>query len=134
MLSPKDIKEIHYFKDLILIEKIKKGYDGRKKYKLVTKTLLDLIEYKNETIFVYPYFEGITLKDAKLTLEEYYKYGVKIAQEIMKLQKVSMDFKVNLDNYFKEDQKRIKNLWKNEEYQEKILYIFSKEEIGRAHV
>ena len=95
--------------------------------------LLDLIEYKNETIFIFPYFEGITLKNAKLTLEENYEYGVKIAQEIMKLQKVSMDSKffskVKLDNYFKEDQKRIKNLLENKGYKEKILCIFSKEEL-----
>jgi len=95
--------------------------------------LLDLIEYKNETIFIYPYFEGTTLKYTKLELEEYHKYGVKIAREIMKLQKVSVDLKlflkVNMDEYFKEDKKKIKNLWKNEEYQEKILCIFSKEEL-----
>lgn len=156
-------------KDIVSIEEIKQGYNGRKKYKVTTinKTyfikvhhyklnqkeimqekilyetykkldipivpLLDLIEYKNETIFVYPYFEGITLKDAVLTLEEYYKYGVKIAQEIMKLQKVSMDSKVfskvKLDKYFKGDKKRIINLWKNEEYKEKIYNVFSKEEL-----
>lgn len=169
MLSPKDIKEIHYFKDIISIEEIKRGYHERRKYKIVTKNetyfikthhcklikkeivqgeilyetyqklnipivpLLDLIEYKNETIFVYPYFEGITLKDAKLTLEEYYKYGVKVGQEIMKLQKISTDFKifskVNLDNYFNEDKERIKNLWKNTNYQQKILKLFSIDEL-----
>ena len=168
-MCQKDIKKIHYFKDIVSIEQIKKGYYERKKYKVIGQNenyfikthhrkliqqeivqekklyeiyqklnipivpLLDLIEYKNETIFVYPYFDGITLKDAKLMIEEYYKYGVKIAQEVMKLQRASVDSKlfskVNLDKYFKENEKRIKDLWKNEDYQEKILYIFSKEEL-----
>lgn len=51
----------------------------------------------------------------------------------MKLQKFSVDLKtfsnVNLNNYFNQDKKRIKNLWKNKDYRKKILYIFSKEEL-----
>lgn len=36
-----------------------------------------------------------------------------------------------MNNYFNQDKKRIKNLWKNEEYRKKILYIFSKEELKK---
>ena len=36
MLSLKDIKEIHYFKDIVSIKEIKQGYSGRKKYKIAT--------------------------------------------------------------------------------------------------
>lgn len=169
MLSPKDIEQLHYFKDIISIEQIEKGFDKRKKYKIITKnksyflkthhcklsqkeirqgkilyeiyqklnipvvSLFDLIEYKNETIFIYPFFEGKDLRDVNFTMEEYYNYGVKVGQEIMKLQEFSVDLKlfskVNLDNYFKEDQKRIKSLWKNEDYQQKILKLFSMNEV-----
>lgn len=171
MLSIKDIKQIHYFKDIISIEQIKKGYHKRKKYKIITENgsyflkthhsklkseeimqgkklyeiyqklniptvpLLNLIEYKNETIFIYPFFEGTNLKDSNLSMKEYYKYGTKVGQQIIKLQKCPVDFKtfsnVNLNNYFNQDKKRIKNLWKNEEYRKKILYIFSKEELKK---
>lgn len=121
MLSIKDIKQIHYFKDIVSIEQIKKGYHKRKKYKIITENrsyflkihhsklkseeimqgkklyeiyqklnipnvpLLDLIEYKNETIFIYPFFEGSNLKDANLSMKEYYKYGTKVGQQIIKL-------------------------------------------------
>lgn len=36
MLNEKDIQKINYFNEIISIEEIKKGYDGRKKYKVIT--------------------------------------------------------------------------------------------------
>ena len=37
--------------------------------------------------------------------------------------------KVNLNNYYQEEQKHIQRLWKNKEYQQKIGQIFSTEEL-----
>ena len=95
--------------------------------------LLNLIEYKNKTMFIYPFLEGTNLRDSNLSIKECYKYGTIVGQEIMKLQKYSVDLKVfsnvNMNNYFNKDKKTIKNLCKNEEHHKKILYIFSKEEL-----
>ncbi len=169
MLNQEDIKYIHYFKDLKSIEEIKKGYNGRKKYKIITKNqdyfikihhykltekeimkekilyeiyrsleipvvpLLDVIEYKNKTMFIYPFFKGTNLRDVNVTLDEYYQYGKKVGKEILKLQDVSINSKffakVNLDEYFNHQQKQIKKLWENVVYQQKILQLFSKEEL-----
>lgn len=170
MLSKVDLNIFTtYFKDLISIEEIKKGYSGRKKYKVKTRKksyfvkihheqlnekeirrekllyetyeclkipvvpLLDVVEYKNRAMFIYPFFEGMNLRDAKLSLDECYKYGKKVGKEILKLQKSSINgeffAKVDLENYFGYEEEQIKSLWKNEIYQQKILQIFSKKEL-----
>lgn len=169
MLDQEEIKNIPYFRNMLSIEEVKKGYPKRKKYKIITPKqnffikihqhklqleemtkekklyeiyrnlgisvvpLLDLIEYKNQTIFVYPFFEGISLKDMNLTLEEYYEYGRKVGQDIIQLQNfpVNSDFfkKLNLESYFYQDRKDIEELWRSATYQQKILQIFSVKEI-----
>lgn len=175
MLSPNDIKEIHYFKDVISVEQIKRGYKKRKKYKITTKNgqnyfikthhrrlnkkeiikgkilyetyqslklpvvpLLDIVTYKNKTMFIYPFFEGICLKDSDYTLKEYYEYGKKVGQDIIKLQKKSWNpevfHRLNLDDYFQEDKLKIKKIWETVNDSEKILQIFSRKDLEKLSV
>lgn len=111
----------------------KKLYEIYQSLNIPVIPLLELMPYKDRSVFIYPFFEGISLKEANMKEEEYYQYGVKIGKEVVKLRKASIDFKlfdkVNLSNYYQEEQKHIQRLWKNKEYQQKIGQIFSTEEL-----
>lgn len=168
-MTEEEIKNIGYFKDIIAIKEIKRGYEKRKKYIITTRKkeyfikvlpnklnindinklkllyeiyenvniptvpLSDIIVYKNKTLLIYPKFEGANLKDAKLSLEQYYKYGIQIGYDVIKLNKYGLNSKLfsslNIEEYCKNDKNNLEKIWNNLNYQNKILQIFSKEDL-----
>ena len=116
------------------IKKEKWLYQTYENLKIPIVPLLDIISKGDNTIFVYPFFKGETLKKENLSKKEFRNYGIKVATDVIKLNHITHDsnlFKpLELEKTFsKEDWERCKKIWRNKSYRKKILQIFTKQEI-----
>lgn len=115
------------------IQKEKWLYQAYENSKIPIVPLLDVIRKDNNTIFIYPFFKGKTLKKANLSKKEFRDYGIRVAKDVIKINHITYDsnlFKpLELEEHFKEDMERGRKLWRNSIYRKKILQIFTKQEI-----
>jgi len=113
------------------IEKTKYIYKIYKQKNIPLIPLLDIILQKDETILIYPYFEGKDLKDSNIPLSHFRTYGIKVAREVKKMNQITrypdLFKKFNLENHCDNCINKLNRILVDRG--KEVYALFSKEEI-----
>lgn len=93
--------------------------------------LVDVLSFGDETLWIYPFFEGETILDKDYSLDKFREYGEKVAEDILKLNKIepiSSFSTVDLNKQCEERINKIKIRLNDEESSKYMLKIFDKDE------
>lgn len=111
------------------IEKVKWLYQTYKEEGIPTIPLIDIFTINNETIWIFPFFEGKTLFDVNITLEQMKYYGILVANDIKKLNKKNPDLNLfstlDLRQHCEDRVNRINSFLKCKDTRDKFLTIFN---------
>lgn len=112
------------------IEKVKWLYQTYKEEGIPTIPLIDIFAVNNETIWIFPFFEGKTLIDANVPLEQMKYYGEVVANDIKKLNKKNPDFNLfsilDLRQHCEDRVNKINNFLNCKDTRDKFLKVFNK--------
>ena len=110
------------------IEKVKRLYRTYEEEDIPTVPLIDVFTVGEETIWVFPFFEGQTLLEANIPLEKIEYYGKQVAIDIQTLNKKKPEetlFGVlDLKRHYEDRVNKIKNLLNQKETRGQLLEIF----------
>ncbi len=111
------------------IKKVKWLYQTYQELEIPTIPLIDIFTINDETIWVFPFFEGQTLLDAIPSIEKMKYYGKAVANDIKKLNKKKPDLNLfstlNLKQHYKDRVDKVENLLQEKDTKGKLLKIFS---------
>lgn len=93
--------------------------------------LIDVISFGDETLWIYPFFEGETILDKDFSLDKFREYGKCVAREILKLNKIepisSFDT-VDINKHCEDRISKIRRRLTDIEDSQYMLKIFNKDE------
>lgn len=111
------------------IEKVKWLYQTYQEESIPVIPLVDIFTIGNETIWIFPFFNGQTLLDVKLPINRFEYYGKQVANDIKKLNKKKTDSSLfsilDLKQHFTDRTNKVMNLLNQKETQNELLKIFS---------